>query len=165
MPMGWRWRHTERDEGNEMPVYRHTQPGYLVMVLVGAFLAFTVYLMVATGFHPVAICVAMVLAAVLVIFSSLTVEVDETALAVWFGPGAAGRRFPLRGITSVRTVHNPWYYGWGIRWIPWLGWIYIVSGTAGVELRLQSGSRFRIGTDEPEALAQVLAARGADYRR
>ncbi|MHB1133118.1 MAG: hypothetical protein ACYC4L_12130 [Chloroflexota bacterium] len=148
-----------------MPAYRHTQPGYLIMVLVGAALAYTLFLTVATNFDSIVVLVDAVLVAALIVFSSLTVEVDKTTLTVWFGQGVARWHIPLRSIKSVRTVYNPWYYAWGIHWIPWLGWIYNVSGTAGVELLLESGSRFRIGSDKPEALAQALAARGVEYPR
>jgi hypothetical protein len=34
--------------------------------------------------------------------------------------------------------------------------LYNVSGTNAVEIKLRSGRRFRIGTDEPEALARAL---------
>jgi hypothetical protein len=34
--------------------------------------------------------------------------------------------------------------------------LYNVSGTGAVEIKLRSGQRFRVGSDEPEALAQAL---------
>jgi hypothetical protein len=121
--------------------------------------------MVEIDFHPITILLAGVLVAALVTFSSLTVEVDDSALVAWFGPGVARKRIPLRDIRSVRTVYNPFFYGWGIHWVPWLSWIYNVSGTAGIELRMETGSRFRIGSDQPEALAQALAARQVELLR
>ena len=45
----------------------------------------------------------------------------------------------------------------GIRW--WgHGWLYNVSGFKAVEIELASGKRLRIGTDEPERLAQAISA-------
>jgi len=35
-------------------------------------------------------------------------------------------------------------------------WVYNVSGLEAVEVTLRSGKRFRIGTDEPEALLTAL---------
>jgi hypothetical protein len=38
--------------------------------------------------------------------------------------------------------------------------LYDVAGTKSVEVRLRSGTRFRLGTDEPEKLLAVLHAAG-----
>ena len=64
------------------------------------------------------------------------------------------KSFRLEEIQDAQIVRNPWYYGWGARWIP-RGWLYNVSGFDAVELQLKGHRRFRIGTDEPE---QLLAA-------
>ncbi|MHB1415094.1 MAG: hypothetical protein ACYC1C_07555 [Chloroflexota bacterium] len=140
--------------------YHHTQPGYLALVALGAGLGLTFYLMVVTAFNPVAVAVAVVLAGLLVGFSSLTVEVDAEAVTAWFGPGLARRRFPLGQVRGARIVYNPWYFGWGIRWIAGIGWVYNVSGTAAVELWLEGEQRFRVGTDTPSELARALEAHG-----
>jgi hypothetical protein len=58
-------------------------------------------------------------------------------------------------LPSVRT---PWYYGWGIRLTPY-GWLWNVSGTGGVELRFEDGGRFRVGSDEPDRLADAIHLR------
>jgi hypothetical protein len=65
------------------------------------------------------------------------------------------RTIALADIQSVRTVRNPWYYGWGLRLIPG-GWMWNVSGLDAVELKLRSGKLFRIGTDEPELLRSAI---------
>lgn len=140
-------------------VYRRTQRGTLIVVLVGAALLLLVYLMATVGAPPVAIVVAGLLVVVLVAFSSLTVEVSDAEIAAWFGPLPLKRRVRLSEIRSARVVHTPWYYGWGIRWMPG-GWIFSVSGTAGVELQLRWGGRFRIGSDAPEEVARALESRG-----
>jgi hypothetical protein len=64
----------------------------------------------------------------------------------------------LGDITDIRQVRNKWYYGWGIRKIPG-GWMYNVWGLDAVELELQSGKKFRIGTDEPTELLGILSLR------
>jgi hypothetical protein len=61
----------------------------------------------------------------------------------------------LADIASCAVVQNPWWYGWGIRLTP-QGWLYNVAGRSAVEIRLKSGKRFRIGTDEPQQLCQAL---------
>jgi hypothetical protein len=53
------------------------------------------------------------------------------------------------------VVKNPWYYGWGIHLTP-SGWLYNVSGFWAVELQMKNGKKYRIGTDDPEGLVQVI---------
>jgi hypothetical protein len=91
----------------------------------------------------------------LLLFSTLTVSVRDRSIDVFFGPGVIRRRIPLRRVREVRTVRTPWYYGWGIRLTPF-GWLWRVSGLGGVEIQFDDGHRFRIGSDEPERLAEVL---------
>jgi hypothetical protein len=105
--------------------------------------------------RPVVILVALLLPATAFLMSSLTVTVHDEELRVAFGPGLIRRRIPLRRIRRVSVVTTPWYYGWGIRWTP-RGWLWNVSGLRGVELELDNGRRFRIGSDEPERLANAL---------
>ena len=138
-----------------MSTYRHTQMGYAtIIVMVGAMLAITV-LMVALGLYLVCTAVLIVLGAVLAFFSSLTVEIGDGVLEIRFGPGAIGKRFPLADIESCRSVRNPWYYGLGIHITP-QGWLYNVSGSLAVEIRMRSGARHRIGTDVPAELEAAL---------
>jgi hypothetical protein len=62
-------------------------------------------------------------------------------------------------VSAWQAVRNPWYVGWGIRMGP-SGVVWNVSGLDAVELAL-SEKRFRIGTDEPEALVEAITrARG-----
>jgi hypothetical protein len=74
---------------------------------------------------------------------------------VFFGPGLICRRIPLRRIREIRVVRTPWYYGWGIRLTP-AGWLWNVSGLDGVEVQCDDGHRFRVGSDEPNRLAEAL---------
>ena len=57
----------------------------------------------------------IVLAAVAVVFSSLTVEVNEYELRWSFGPGLWTYRLPLGDIETVAIVRNHWWNGFGIR--------------------------------------------------
>jgi len=90
-----------------------------------------------------------------VLFSTLTASVRQGVLECWFGPGLIRRRVALRDVESIEVVRNPWSRGWGIRSIP-SGWLWNVSGTRAVELRLRGGRRFRVGSDEPERLAAAI---------
>ena len=134
--------------------YRHTQVGratvgVMVVVCVVALWAGT------RTDHPAVNSVAVLAGILLALFSTLTVIVRDQALVGFFGPGRSRRRTPLRRIGGVRTVRSPWYYGWGIRLTP-SGWMWNVSGLGGVELEFDDGHRFRIGSDQPERLAEVL---------
>ena len=98
----------------------------------------------------------LLLVAVLGLFSSLTVEIKDGFLRCHFGPGIIRSRFLLSEIKGARSVRNPWYSGWGIRWGPGRYVLWNVSGRGVVELVLNNGKRFRIGTDEPDALVDVI---------
>ena len=135
--------------------YQHTQVGYLIIAAVGVGSLFGLYLMTELGFHWIAVTGLVILVVSLALFTTLTVEIDEDALDVRFGPGLIRKRFLLKDIASSRVVKNRWYYGWGIRWTPH-GSLYNVSGLHAVELEMTTGRRFRIGTDVPAELDQAI---------
>lgn len=135
--------------------YKHTQVGYLTLVLAGGAALLIAVLMIAYGFNWLPFIVLICVVIALGLFATLTVEMSQGALEIRFGPGIIRKRFPIEDIESCRVVRNPWYYGWGIRLIPH-GWLYNVSGTLAVELQMKSGKRYRIGTDAPEELVKVL---------
>jgi hypothetical protein len=135
--------------------YRHTQPGYLTVGSAGAAAGMLVAGLsrgaAAAGLLPA----ALLLGGVGLVFSRLTVEIADGELRVVFGPGWTARRVRLAEIRSVNAVRNPWWYGWGIRLTPH-GTLYNVSGRDAVEVRLRTGKRFRVGTDEPDVLEHAL---------
>lgn len=99
-----------------MPRYRHTQIGYPILV---AILALILIVIAVPSETPLSARVALLGlgGAVLLMFSTLTVDVNATALRIWFGPGFPRFAWTLRDVASARAVRNPWYTGWGIRWI------------------------------------------------
>jgi hypothetical protein len=135
--------------------YRHTQVGWVILGVTAAVLA-----LVWARLPPEAAAAArfpllLVAAILLVVFSALTVEVDEDAIRLRFGVGLVRKRIPLQEVTGWREVRSPWYTGWGIRLGP--GYVlWNVSGFDAVELALASGRRFRVGTDEPAALVSAI---------
>jgi hypothetical protein len=93
-------------------------------------------------------------------FTSLTTTIDENYLHIKFGYGAFTKKFALNEITSVKTVKNHWYYGWGIKvWFWPYMWIYNISGFNAVEIVLKNGRVYRIGTDVPAELESALKTR------
>jgi hypothetical protein len=136
--------------------YRHTQVGYLMIVVLAAGVV-GLSAALAFGSGPKALVAAIgVLALCLLLFPTLTAVVRGDRLQCFFGLGLIRREIPVADILAVSVVRNPWAYGWGLRLIPG-GWLWNVSGLDAVELRLRSGNRFRIGTDEPAALHAAIA--------
>ena len=119
-------------------MYRKTQPGTLIRIVVGGALAITAGVALASGWHPVVFVPLALLAACLVLFGSLTVEVGREAVRVAFGPGVIHRTIPLERIAGARPVPTRWFYGWGIRLTP-RGWMWNVSGLQAVELEYVDG--------------------------
>lgn len=146
--------------------YKHTQIGYLVIIIIFVVVVFFAWVYIAASNEPTSVdsgsnflvSAVMVLAlSFLASFTYLRVSVDEECVSVIFGYGIYRKRFPLRDIASVRAVKNHWYYGWGIKWWPSPKmWIYSVSGLDAVEVMLNNGKRYRIGTDEPKELEEAI---------
>lgn len=141
-------------------LYRHTQIGWTIIVIVGAAVVTEVVVAaVLASQSTVALAlsgaVAAVLAVFLSIFSTLTVTVDDTAVRLSFGLDVLRREVRLDEVTAVRRVRNSWVAGWGVRVIP-RGRLYNVGGLDAVELELDSGRVVRVGTDEPDALLAAV---------
>ena len=137
-------------------LYRHTQPGIVILVVCLFIGALGAAMARQTAQTPL-IFMLIVLVAVAVVFHSLTVEVKDGELRWHFGPGLWTYRLPLDEIRSVTIVRNSWWNGFGIRKAPGFS-LYNVSGLDAVELALKSGDIRRIGTDDPQGLAAVLKA-------
>ncbi len=137
--------------------YNHTQfgtvivTGLLVPTMLILFLPFILGV-----FHPVLFLAILILAISLPIFYSLTVKITGGVLACYFGVGLIRKQILLSDIKEYRAVRNPWFVGWGIRWMPGQYWLWNVSGFQAVELTLNNGKRFRLGSDEPEALVNAI---------
>jgi hypothetical protein len=138
-----------------MTLYRHTQRGMAILVPLLAAVVLTLIVMVRAGFHPLWLPLLAFFLLLMVLFSSLTVEVSAEELRIRFGPGPIRKSFPLAEVVEARKVRNRWWYGWGIRLIPH-GWLFNVSGLDAVELRMSEQRRFRIGTDEPGELLRAI---------
>ncbi len=135
--------------------YSHTQPGYVILITLALVCVAGVYVALAEGIDPAGIIALVIVMAILALFCTLTVQIDEDALEIRFGPGIIRKRFRLKNIDSCRAVKNRWYCGWGIHMIPG-GWLYNVSGWHAVEIELKSGRKHRIGTDVPEDLRRAI---------
>ena len=99
--------------------------------------------------------VFLLIAICLLLFWSLTVEIKPAHLRVYFGFGIIHKEILFSNIKDARVVKTPWYYGWGTRPAPH-GWMFNVSGFGGVELVFRDDRRFRIGSDQPQALLSAI---------
>jgi hypothetical protein len=136
-------------------LYRHTQSGLSIVLLCLVAIAFDIGIIWQTGQWVPAIAALIVLVAVAILFSSLTVEVSDKELSWRFGPGFWTYRLPLGDIETVSVVRNHWWNGFGIRIASGFR-LYNVSGLDAVELHLKSNDVRRIGTDDPQGLANAL---------
>ena len=143
-----------------MTRYRHTQTAWypmLILVIVIAVVLPSLLFVdeVPTIARALLILFVVVMAAVLLVFRRLTVEI-AAEITVFFGWGWPRRRVDPATVTAQRIVRNRWWYGWGIRWIPH-GTLWNVYGLDAVELHLAGGRVLRIGSDDPEGLLVAVA--------
>lgn len=136
--------------------YQHTQTGYVIIFSLGVGLFFVAQLMFSPNFYWASMTAMIILAVCWVLFFTMTVMIDNDVLEVWFGSGLIRKRFSLKEIESCKVVRNPWYYGWGIHWIPKRGWLFNVSGFYAVEIKMKNGTKYRIGTNVPSELEDVI---------
>lgn len=146
--------------------YKHTQIGYLMLVVTLVVLVLFVRLYITSAAEPVSVdsgsnfAVTSVMALIVLILASFTalhVSVDGTYVRVKFGYGMYQKKFLLSDIRSAKSVKNKRYYGRGIRlWLWPKMWIFNVSGFDAVEIKLTNGKTYRIGTDEPQKLEDAI---------
>ena len=117
--------------------YKHTQVGYLLLILYSAVILFIGYINLVSGYNQISLIVLIVMLVVLALFVTLTVTLDERVIKIRFGVGLIRKSFPLKEIESYQVVENPWYYGWGIRYTP-RGWLFNVSGFSAIELQMKN---------------------------
>lgn len=149
-----------------MTSYKHTQIGYLMLVVTLATLVLFVWAYSTASAEPPSVdsgsnfAITAIMAFILFLlasFTALTVSIDENYLRIKFGYGIFSRKFALHQIASVQSVKNHWYYGWGIRlWLWPKMWIYNISGFDAIEITLKNGKVYRIGTDVPEELETAI---------
>lgn len=123
-------------------------PGVLLVFAVVA-------IVVAAVFSPLALVGVIPVAWVAWTFSEFTVGVRSDGVEWFFRSGVWHKRVAYSDITQVKPVRNRWWYGWGLHWTP-QGWLYNASGVAAVEIVTKAGHRYRLGADDPEALAAEI---------
>lgn len=111
-----------------MTPYKHTQIGYLTLIVTLVVLVLFAWAYITARAEPPSVdsgtnlLVTATMALVLFILASfvtLTASIDEKYLKIKFGYGIFKKKFPLNEIVSATSVKNHWYYGWGIRLCLW----------------------------------------------
>ena len=138
-----------------MVSYKHTQIGHFMLIALGAGMLFVLGIILIQGSNWILFSVLLLLVGCIILFASLTVEIQNNTLRWYFGPGFWRKQISLNEIQDCGVVRNSWYYGWGIRLTPH-GWLYNVSGLSAVQIRLKNGKQVRIGTDTPNELYQAM---------
>ncbi len=138
-------------------IYKHTQIGYLIIFALFATTLYFGIIFIYADLNSIVIAIIILILILIASFANLNVIIDENYLRIKFGYGIFRKRFTLKGIISIRTVKNHWYYGWGIRfwWWPRMV-IFNVSGFDAVEIKMKNGKTYRIGTDEPKKLEYAI---------
>lgn len=138
-----------------MSSYRHTQPGVLMLVIFAGVAIALAGFFIASRYHPFFLAVILITVVIGVLVSALTVRIEDRMLIWHFRFGFWKKKIPLGDIVAADPVTNKWWWGWGIRYTPH-GWLYNVSGLQAVEIATRDGSTVRIGTDEPQKLAEAI---------
>src|SRR5436190_18808933 len=142
--------------------YEHTQVGWLIIVLTFLIEAVLVIVILTIpsgiSFQTPIPYVFVSLLLLIALFGSLKVQVNDQNLQIAFGIGFIRKRFPLAEIREVQKVRNKWWYGWGIRSGLFRGfnWLFNVSGLDAIQIRMNNGLVYRIGTDEVDNLYRVV---------
>jgi hypothetical protein len=147
-----------KEKQMQKQIYEHKQIGTLIILVFStAILLLTVGAATGPSAPPLFLfgSVLAVLIISLILFCTLTVQVNNNKIVVFFGPGLIRKTFSVNEIRDTQIVKNRWYYGWGIRLLP-KGWLYNVSGFDAVALTLKNDRKYRIGTDDPNGLLAAI---------
>ena len=149
---------------HHMKDYREFRFGWLIFVFtIPIQILIAVFYFSGIGDNPLSandfFVVNLVILAIFILFYGLTTKISNTTIRIAFGIGLIRKRIRLSRIKSVEAVKTPWYYGWGIRFIP-NGMLYNISGSEGVELKFADTNRvIRIGTKDALNLKQEIEKR------
>jgi len=150
---------------NERVLYEHRQVGWLTVIVL---FAIAVLICIAGAVsapseRTISYSLVPILLVVAALFSTLTVRVTERHMMWFFGLPGIGRTVPLNQIASIRAIKTNILEGWGIH-LTWHGWVWNVAGFNAVQIVLRSGTRFAVGTPEPQAVIDAVQSAGGGTR-
>lgn len=134
--------------------YKHTQFGTAMLVIFG--LVFSLLVFASISEPQESIWFAYVIVGVVaLLFSSLTISVNNHEIKWFFDPKFWNKSLPLSEIESAKIIETKWYNGFGIRLIS-TGWLYNVSGLTAVELMLKDKTTVTLGTNDAHELLKAI---------
>ncbi|MHB0915237.1 MAG: hypothetical protein ACYC5A_07095 [Thermoleophilia bacterium] len=88
----------------------------------------------------------------------LAIDITPERMSLSYRPFLRKKLYPADISKAYPRSYHPIleYGGWGVRWSPWRGWAYNVSGNRGVQLELANGRKLLIGSQNPEELHQAI---------
>lgn len=140
--------------------YKHTQVGWVMTftLLLGGVVPL-IMAIANTNYYEYKnslLAFSFVMLLLVLLFNSLTVEVTDEYIKIYFGRGIIHKKILIENIREYRSVKNTLVLGWGIRF--GLGFtLWNVSGRDAVEFSFKNKEwKFRVGTDKPDELIAVL---------
>lgn len=146
-----------------MTVYEHTQRSarvralFLVAGCVALVALWAASAQLSTGPRLTLGAAAVVLLVTAFVFSRFTIRVGADHLAWHFGAGVLAKTVPVASIASAEPTATSALEGWGVH-LTTRGWLYNVAGRGAVLVTLADGTRFLLGSDEPDALVRAIRA-------
>ncbi len=139
--------------------YEHTQIGYLIIFVLSVATVFVAITGIAAPSDRSILVtdgiIELILLICAIVFSRLTIKIDEKTLLACFGIGLICKKVPLSEIVRCESIRIRWWYGWGIHLTPY-GWLYNVSGLDAVAITLRDGRKFALGTDDPNGFTSAV---------
>lgn len=131
---------------------KKTQIGWVMNVVVIIINVIVLFGYNSPGGNHILVLISL---ALLLLFNSLTITVEEGFVKFSFGIGIIKGQYRIDDIISCKSI-NYFPLGWGIRWRPGVI-LFNVSGTKAIELTIKGKSRkIWIGTDKPDLLADYI---------
>lgn len=93
---------------------------------------------------------------VLFLLLKLQTTVNEQGVSYSYFPFIKKRNFTWQEIESAKVINYGFVGGWGIRTNTKYGTVYNVKDKMGMQITLQNGKKFVIGTQKYQELIEVL---------
>jgi len=137
--------------------YQNTQAGVVSVGVLSAVAAFIWMASRVSGDAPIAALVPpmAIIAALVVLLSTLTVRVTAVGIEWWLSFGLLKRSLRFEEITAARA-REIFPLAFGIHWDLRGGMSYIVTGGSALELFLKNGKRVTMSCADPHKIIEML---------
>jgi len=145
-------------------IYKKTQTSYLLLVISAVIIGaqFFMFFTESEFFGEVSLSsflfISIILVLTLLLFSRLTIAIDNDRISGFFGFGIFKQKMQLSDIDkkTIEVINAPLYYGVGLRFTP-KGTLYNTKPGKAIRLKSKDGSKtFFVGTDDAEEIKNLL---------